>query len=100
MVRAHGYAAAMTDVDLQASILHRVLDPLARCFTADVARKIAALRVDRDSQARLDELADKAAEGMLTPAEREEYEAFVEAIDLVGILQAEARSVVRASEAA
>lgn len=90
----------MSNVDVQTSVLRRVLDPVARCFTVEVARQIAALKVDPDLQARLNELADQAAEGTLTPADRDEYEALVEAIDLVGLLQAEARAVLKRSPAA
>ena len=40
---------------------------------------------------RIDELAAKANEGVMTEAEREEYAAYVEALDLVEILKAIAR---------
>lgn len=65
-----------------------MLDPVARCFTADVARQVAALRADSKLQARLDALARKANEGELSEDEHEEYDAYVEALDLVSILQA------------
>ncbi|HRI63687.1 MAG TPA: hypothetical protein PK156_05600 [Polyangium sp.] len=48
---------------------------------------------DEDTQARIDELADKCTEGTLTATERSEYESYVAAIDLVTILQAKARRV-------
>lgn len=87
----------MADVAMHSEVLDRLLDPVAACLTADVARRIAALRADAATQTRLDDLADKAAEGGLTPAEREEYATYVEALDLVALLQAKARAVVRAS---
>ena len=65
-----------------------------RCFTPDVARQIAALRADPGLQARLDDLANKANEGELTQHDREQYEAYVEAIDLISILQAKARKIL------
>ena len=76
------------------TILDEVLEPVARCFTPDVARQIAALRADPGLQARLDELASKANEGELTPHDREQYEAYVEAIDLISILQEKARKIL------
>lgn len=82
----------MADVALQSEVLDRLLDPVAACLTADVARRIAGLRADPATQARLDELADKAAEGALSAPEQEEYAAYVEALDLVGLLQAKARA--------
>ena len=80
-------------------VLEEVLEPVARCFTPDVARQIASLRADPALQARLDDLASKGNEGELSVQEREQYEAYVEAIDLIAILQAKARKIL-ASDAA
>ena len=77
------------------TVLDEVLDPVARCFTPDVARQVAALRANPQLQARLDGLARKAIEDELTEEERDEYRAYVEAIDLVSILQAKARQILR-----
>jgi hypothetical protein len=87
----------MFEPDQQSAVLDRMLDPLAQCFTPEVARRIANLRADGAMQRRLNELADKSAEGSLTPGERQEYQAYVEALDLVGILQAKARAVLKRS---
>ncbi len=76
------------------TVLDEVLEPLARCFTPEVARQVASLRADPKLQARLDELADKANEGQLAEEERERYEAYVEAIDLISILQVKARKIL------
>lgn len=72
-------------------VLDRLLDPIADCLTAESADKIARLSVDPSVQRRLDELADKASAGTLSESERSEYTEFVEAIDLVAIIQAKAR---------
>ena len=77
-----------------------VLEPVAKCFTAEVAREIAGLRLAPDIEARLDQLAEKSNEGRLTPAEREQYEAYVDAIDLVSVLQAKARRILVETAAA
>lgn len=76
--------------------LDRLLNPIARCLTPDVARLVAELRPDAGTQSRIDELAAKADAGSLTAAERLEYEGYVEAIDLVSILQAKARKALLA----
>jgi hypothetical protein len=76
------------------SALDRLLDPVGRCFTPEVARALIALRADEETQARIDELADKCTEGTLSPAERAEYEAYVAAIDLLAILQAKAKGAL------
>ena len=43
-------------------------------------------------QARIDYLADRANEGLLTEDEREEYAGYLHAIDVIAVLQAKARS--------
>jgi hypothetical protein len=79
---------------MNTSVLDRFLGPLTDCLTSEVAERIVNLQLDPQSQARLDELAEKANEGQLTENERQEYEEFVEGIDLMGILKARARTVL------
>jgi hypothetical protein len=59
-----------------------------------VAQQTAALRADPLTQARIDELATKCNEGALTEAEQREYEAYVEALEFIGLLQAKARAIL------
>jgi len=75
--------------------LARLLEPVSRCLTPEVARRIVNLRADPVMQERLDELADKSTEGILTEEEREEYETYVHAIDFIAILQAQSRSLLK-----
>lgn len=77
------------------ALLDRLLDPVASCFTPRIARRLVSLRADEATQKRLDKLADKANEGELTDAERDEYEVYVHAIDFIGILQAKARRYLK-----
>ncbi len=74
--------------------LDRLLDPVAKCFTIDVAQRLAEMRTDPGTQARIDQLAAMANEGTLGPAEQAEYLGYVEAIDIVSILQAKARKML------
>jgi hypothetical protein len=76
------------------NVLSDLLEPVGRMMPAPFARELASLRATPAIQARIDELADKANEGELTDDERAEYAAFVDAIDVIGILQAKARSVL------
>ena len=71
--------------------LERVFEPIRSCFTPSIARKIVRYRPDRSLKTRIQELADKANDGMLTAAERSEYEGYVRGIDLVALLQSKAR---------
>ena len=75
-------------------VLEWLMDPLARCFTAEVARQVIALRADEEIQARLDQLAEKATAGTLSEGERAEYAAYVSAIDFISILQAKSRHIL------
>ena len=81
-------------------ILDRMLEPLTGLLSGGAAESIANLRADPELQSRIDDLADKAAEGDLRPEEREEYAAYVEAIDLIGVLQAKARKALSRQNAA
>lgn len=74
--------------------LDRLLDPVSRCLTPEVARQLVALRSDPELQARVDALADRCNEGSLSPEEREEYEIYVRASRFIAILQAKARKLL------
>lgn len=76
------------------SILDRVLEPITGCLTPDVAAKLVAARADANTQARVDELADKANEGTLSSEERAEYDRYREAFHFVTVLQAKARKLL------
>ncbi len=73
------------------SYLDRLLDPLTDTLTPESATALLALRVDAELETRIDELRRNANEGSLTPAEDAEYKDFIEAVDVVSILQAKAR---------
>ena len=76
------------------AILDRVLDPITDCLTPEVAAQLVALRADAETQARVDELADKANEGNLSEEERAEYDRYRDAFHFVTILQAKARKLL------
>jgi hypothetical protein len=76
------------------SVLSRLLDPVGRCLTPEVAQQLVALQVDPPAQARLDELAEKCTEGQLSADERTEYETYVQALEFIAVLQAKARSLL------
>lgn len=74
--------------------LERLLSPLPRSLTAELARALASLQADAETQARYETLAAKRTEASLAPAEQEELEAIVRANTVLGLLKAEARSVL------
>lgn len=79
---------------LETAVLDEILDPVSRCLTPDVARLLVELRASPATQLRIDELADKCNEGLLTPDERSLYESYVQAIDFVSVLQSKARRLL------
>ena len=83
-----------------ASVLDRLLEPVTRCLTPESARALVELRADADAQARIAELAEKCNEGRLTAEERREYETYVHVGNLIAILQAKARVLLRQQPAA
>lgn len=76
-------------------VLDRLLDPVRDVLTPEVARAIADLRADAATQERLDALAERHHEGQLTPEELAEYRTLVGGVNLVSVLQAKARSVLK-----
>ncbi len=78
--------------EVESAAVARVLEPVVRGLPPEVVRQIAEMRATPELQARIDELADRCRVGLLTEEERAEYAGYVEAIDLVAILQAEARA--------
>ena len=74
--------------------LERLLRPLSRGLTTELAQALVNLEADQETQARYDTLAEKRTEGSLTPLEEEELESLVRANTLLGLLKAEAQFVL------
>ena len=73
------------------SFLDRFLEPVTDAFTLEFARRIVDLRVDDELQAEIDILRRKANEGTLSPEQDAAYMDFVEALDVISIIQSKAR---------
>jgi hypothetical protein len=74
--------------------LDRLVDPLGKCLTPESARRVLKLRADRSMQALLDQLAEKNAEGTLTPEQRAEYATYVAFGTFVALLKSKARQLL------
>ena len=81
-----------------AHFMDRVLDPLAGSLNVEAARRILALDIDPEVQARVAILAELANEGELTPDERDEYLSYVEAADMLAIFQLKAERRLQGGE--
>ncbi|MGA2135228.1 MAG: hypothetical protein ABSH50_23320 [Bryobacteraceae bacterium] len=80
----------MSDASIPAA-LDGLLEPLSRCLDAESARRVIDFRVAPAVQARVELLAEKANDGTLGEDERSEYEAFIDATELISVLQLKAR---------
>ena len=73
------------------TVLDEFLDPLSRCLDAESAQRVVDMRVPPQVQERMDSLAERANEGLLSDEERSAYEALINAADFVSILKLKAR---------
>lgn len=74
-----------------ANIVDGMLDAMASCFTPETLEAIAAKQWAPEVMQRLDELATKANEGLLTPDERAEYEQSISVSDVFSMLRLKAQ---------
>ena len=81
-------------IDHATAALAKMLDPVAQCFTPEVAKRVAGLRADPSVQARVEELAEKCNEGTMTPEETAEYDAYIHAMDVIAVLQKQAHTLI------
>ncbi|MAG93505.1 MAG: hypothetical protein CMJ48_07125 [Planctomycetaceae bacterium] len=78
--------------------LGRFVDHLTQGFTRELAELFARLpKPNPEFQGRVDDLAEKANEGVLTPDEAKEYEMYIELMDFVALLRLRARSRTRSA---
>ena len=74
-----------------ASYLDRFLDPVTPSLTPQVAEALINLRLDEQTEEHVSALRDKANRGTLTEEEEADYKAFVDAVDVISVIQSKAR---------
>jgi hypothetical protein len=74
--------------------LATMLDPVVACFTREVAQRVVSLQAAPEVQARLDRLAEQCNEGLLTADETVEYDASIRAMEVLAVLQQQARALL------
>ena len=79
---------------LSSSVLDRLLGSVGNKMPLEFGRELAELRFEPEDQERIDELSDKCTEGLLSDTERDEYERYVHAIHVIGIVQRKAKRVL------
>jgi MoxR-like ATPase len=85
-------------IDQNRHVLDRLLNLVRDVLTPEVARAIVDLRADAATQSRIEDLAERHHEGQLSPEELAEYQALVNGVSLISVLQAKARSVLKAQK--
>jgi len=78
--------------------LDRLVGPLSECLTPESARRLLALKADPKLQARVDYLAGRCSQGLLTAEERTEYGKYVSFGTFVAILKSKARQLLANSQ--
>jgi hypothetical protein len=73
------------------SYLDRLLEPVTESLTPQLARTLVELRADDELQSEIDVLRQKANLGTLTEEENAAYKDFVQALDVLSIIQSKAR---------
>ncbi len=72
-------------------VADKMLDMAAECFDPTTLAALAKLRLSPKLVARVDRLAEKANEGLLTDRERAEYQSYIKTSELLTLLQLCAR---------
>ncbi len=80
------------------TILDKMLQPATDEMPPEFARKLLSLRADTELQSRIEELRSKANMGNISSDEELEYKEFVEAVDIISLLQAKARRILSAQQ--
>ena len=75
----------------RAALLDQVMEPLVRCLDTESAQRVAEFRIDPSVIEKVDQLAERANEGILGEEERAEYEALINAANFISILKLKAR---------
>jgi len=82
------------DTPSEIAAFDRGVRPLMQIVLPEKAEAVIYFRTDPQLQKRIDELAERSAEGQLTEAERSEYAGYVRANKFVAILQQYARRFI------
>jgi len=79
----------------QAAIFARLWESKDGTMPLTLARQIVKLRFPKRDQVRMHQLAQLQSEGLLSPAELEEFDNYIRTGDLLALLQSMARQTIR-----
>ncbi len=81
------------------TILAKMLEPALEAMPIEFARVLLNMRVDENLQSRIETLRHNANAGQLSSGESQEYQEFIEAVDVLSFLQLKARRVIKSDRA-
>jgi hypothetical protein len=79
----------------EAAIWIRVIGPEKNGLSPEAARSLLELGFSEQDQSRMNELAQKNRDGLLTPEERQELEGYVKVGDVLSLLHLKARKSLK-----
>ena len=82
---------------MSTALIDELLDPLTLCLDAESAKRIADFQIAPSLQDRLNLLAERANEGVLTNNERIDYEALINVSDFVSIIKLKAQRLLKSN---
>jgi len=77
--------------------LNQMLEPLSQTLSVEAAQAITALKISPALEARIQELADRSNEGLLTDQEQAEYRGYVEGAEILSLIKLKARRLLKDS---
>jgi hypothetical protein len=83
--------SAPATTNTESAIWNRLLQPAGRTLTVAAARALLKLDFSTDDKDRMRVLAERARDGTLTPAEREEIQEYERAGNLLALMKSKAR---------
>lgn len=83
----------LTLIDTQT--LDHLLDPLEESLTPEMAHTLVSLRANPKAQARLESLATRNSQGLLSAQEQAEYTSLIHVGAAISLVQAKARKALR-----
>lgn len=84
-------------ISLEPTALGRLLRPMSKSMSRELAHELVSLKVEEDTQQRYDFLATGRREGTLTPDEEAELQDLVQVNSVLSMLKAEARLLLAAA---
>jgi hypothetical protein len=89
----------VTDESTTLGIDDSLLESAASCLDAESLRALGDLRLDEAAKSRLDLLAQRANEGLLTAEEAREYDRFIDLGDIIATLRLKAERHIELAKA-